>query len=46
MSGTSFTDLSGTEVSFEKGQIWFALTSKEPVFTAQSLQDATKSASK
>ena len=46
MSGTSFTDLSGTEVTFENGQIWFALTSKEPGFTAQSLQDATKSASK
>ena len=46
MSGTSFSDLSGAEVTFEKGQIWFALTSKEPVFTAQSLQDATKSASK
>jgi hypothetical protein len=44
--GTAFTDLSGNEVAFEKGQIWFALTSKEPVFTAQRLQDATKSASK
>ncbi|CAN2200760.1 Protein of unknown function DUF3048, C-terminal domain containing protein [Candidatus Nanopelagicaceae bacterium] len=45
-SGTTFTDLSGNETSFEKGQIWFALTAKEPVFTAKSLQDATKSASK
>lgn len=44
--GTTFTDLAGNEATFEKGQIWFALTSKEPVFTAQQLQDATKSASK
>jgi hypothetical protein len=44
--GTTFTELSGKEVTFEKGQIWFALTSKEPVFTTSTLQDATKSASK
>ncbi len=44
--GTTFTDLLGNVLTFEKGQIWFALTSKEPVFTASSLQDATKSASK
>jgi hypothetical protein len=45
-SGTTFTDANGNILTFEKGQIWFALTSKEPVFTASSLQDATKSASK
>ena len=46
IDGTTFTDLAGNEATFEKGQIWFALTAKEPVFTAQPLQDATKSASK
>lgn len=46
MSGTTFKDSAGNEVTFEKGQIWFALTSKEPIFTAQSLPDATKSTSK
>ena len=45
-SGTSFTDLSGKELAFEKGQIWFALTSKEPLFTPVNVQDATTSASK
>lgn len=42
-SGTSFYDLEGTEISFARGQIWFALTSKEPVF---ALQDATTSDTK
>ncbi|CAN2203521.1 Protein of unknown function DUF3048, C-terminal domain containing protein [Candidatus Nanopelagicaceae bacterium] len=45
-SGTSFTDLAGNELFFEKGQIWFALTSKEPLFTQAITQDATSSASK
>ena len=45
-AGTTFTDLSGQEVTFEPGQIWFALTSKEPVFTGQSGQDATNTSSK
>ena len=31
-SGTTFTDLAGNELFFDRGQIWFALTSKEPVF--------------
>ena len=31
--GTTFTDLEGNEVSFARGQVWFALTSKAPVFT-------------
>jgi hypothetical protein len=45
-SGTTFADLAGNELSFEKGQIWFALTSKEPEFTPVNVQDATTSASK
>lgn len=45
-SGTTFTDLSGNELYFQKGQIWFALTAKEPIFTPTSAQDATTSASK
>lgn len=45
-SGTTFTDLAGGEINFAPGQIWFALTSKEPVFTAPFLEDATKSKSK
>lgn len=45
-SGTTFTDLSGSELFFERGQIWFALTSKEPLFTPAIKQDATTSASK
>ena len=39
--GTLFKDMNGEEIFFEPGQIWFALTSKEPVFTAISAQDAT-----
>jgi hypothetical protein len=31
-SGTTFTDLAGNEVFFDRGQVWFALTSKEPIF--------------
>lgn len=45
-SGTTFTDLNGEEVFFTPGQIWFALTSKEPVFKGEILQDATDSNSK
>lgn len=29
-SGTTFTTLAGEEILFDRGQIWFALTSKEP----------------
>ena len=32
-AGTSFSDLEGNELTFDKGQIWFALTAKTPVFT-------------
>jgi hypothetical protein len=45
-AGTTFTDPTGRELFFEKGQIWFALTSKEPLFTQVNMQDATTSASK
>lgn len=33
LSGTTWRTLSGDEISFGKGQIWVALTDKEPVFT-------------
>ena len=45
-SGTTFTDAAGEEIYFAPGQIWFALTSKEPVINAPELQDATKTMSK
>jgi len=45
-SGTTFTDPSGQELTFEPGQIWFALTAKEPVFAGTSVQDATNTSSK
>ena len=45
-SGTAFTDPSGEELTFEAGQIWFALTAKEPVFTRAGVQDATNTGSK
>jgi hypothetical protein len=33
LSGTTWRTLSGDEISFGKGQIWVALTDKEPVFS-------------
>lgn len=45
-SGTKFSDLSGKELTFEAGQIWFALTAKEPVFKGVTSQDATNQTSK
>lgn len=45
-SGTTFTDFNGEEATFEPGQIWFALTSKEPVFALEQMQDATTSTRK
>jgi hypothetical protein len=45
-SGTTFTDPSGQELTFEPGQIWFALTAKEPVFALDEMQDATNTSSK
>lgn len=31
-AGTTFTDLQGAELTFAKGQVWFALADKEPLF--------------
>lgn len=45
-SGTTFTDTNGSEINFAPGQIWFALTAKEPIFNANSAEDATSMASK
>ena len=45
-SGTTLSDINGDELFFAPGQIWFALTSKAPVITAQEVQDATKTMSK
>ena len=45
-SGTTFTDPRGKELTFEAGQIWFALASKEPVFAGSSVQDATNTSTK
>ena len=43
---TSFTDASGAAINFSQGQIWFALTSQEPVFTPITNGDASLKASK
>jgi hypothetical protein len=45
-SGTTFTDVNGDEIYFSPGQIWFALTSKEPIINLSGVQDATKTMSK
>lgn len=45
-SGTTFTDLTGKELHLEAGQIWFALTSQEPIFTLETLQGATNTGNK
>jgi len=45
-SGTTFTDTNGDEALFAPGQTWFALTSKEPIFKGETLQDATVSNTK
>lgn len=45
-AGTTFTNAKGEVVTFDRGQIWFALTSKEPVFEGLVLPDATPSPSK
>lgn len=44
--GTRFTDAAGDEITFDRGQIWFALTAKEPVFTGLASQDATNTTTK
>ena len=43
--GTSWTDLSGAEINFAPGQVWVALTDKEPIFTPK-FADAPTPASK
>ena len=42
-SGTSWRTLDGEEISFAKGQIWVALTDKEPVFTKKASDAGMKS---
>ena len=44
-SGTSWHTLDGKEISFAKGQIWVALTDKEPIFSKKA-SDAGKKSSK
>ena len=39
-SGTTFTNFKGEELTFDRGQIWFALSAKAPVFTGVQAQDA------
>lgn len=46
LGGTVFTDLIGNEVSFDRGQIWFALASKEPLFKGLAAQGATPTPTK
>ncbi|CAN2202922.1 Protein of unknown function DUF3048, C-terminal domain containing protein [Candidatus Nanopelagicaceae bacterium] len=43
--GTKWIDKSGREIKFASGQIWIALTDKEPIFTAK-FADAPSPASK
>ena len=45
-SGTSFTDKQGRAIFFAPGQIWFALTDREPVFAYPPAQDAPQSTKK
>jgi hypothetical protein len=45
-SGTTFTDSAGQEIKLTPGQIWFALTSKEPVLSGVGSQGASQSATK
>ena len=39
--GTRWMSMKGEEITFEKGQIWVALTDKEPVFTLASADAAS-----
>jgi len=43
--GTTWKSADGTDITFEKGQIWVALTDKAPVFT-RNIPDATPSTTK
>lgn len=40
LAGTTWTTLNGEEIAFAPGQIWIALTDKEPIFTPVSLPAA------
>lgn len=42
-SGTSWKLTNGKEITFPRGQIWVALTDKEPIFTARSADAGMKS---
>ena len=42
-SGTQWKSLAGEEITFARGQIWVALTDKEPVFTRNSADAGMKS---
>lgn len=42
-SGTTWRTLSGDEIPFRKGQIWVALTDKEPVFTRKGADAGSQS---
>ena len=46
LGGTVFTDLLGNEVTFDRGQIWFALASKEPLFKGLAAQGASPTPTK
>ena len=43
--GTTWTDKSGNEIKFAPGQVWIALTDKEPIFTPKAA-DAPSPATK
>lgn len=38
--GTTFTNFKGEELTFDRGQIWFALSAQAPTFTGLQAQDA------
>ena len=42
-SGTTWRSLNGEEIAFAKGQIWVALTDKEPIFTKKASDAGMKS---
>jgi hypothetical protein len=45
VEGTTWTSVSGEEIPFAPGQIWIALTDKEPVFTPNSPTSTADAAS-
>ena len=45
-SGTKWQDTSGNEIQFAPGQIWIALTDKDPVFTKPAIGSATPAPTK